>query len=56
MIKALELDEELGEAHAWLGYLKAFLDWDLAGAEREFKRALKLSSGSLDVYFFTQSI
>ncbi len=48
--KALELDDELGEAHASLGYLKFSLDWDLAGAEREFKRAVKLSPGSVDVY------
>jgi TolB-like protein/Tfp pilus assembly protein PilF len=50
VLKALELDEELGEAHASLGYLKFFLDWDFAGAEREFKRAIKLSPGSVDVY------
>jgi TolB-like protein/Tfp pilus assembly protein PilF len=50
VIKALELDEELGEAHASLGYLKMVFDWDLAGAEREFKRALTLSPGSVDVY------
>jgi TolB-like protein len=47
--KALELDEELGEAHAWLGYLKMIFDWDFAGGEHEFKRALKLSPGSVDV-------
>lgn len=52
VIKAIELDEELGEAHASLGYLRAFLDWDLADAEREFKRAVKLNPGSLDVYLF----
>ena len=50
VVKALELDEELGEAHASLGYLKFFLDWDFAGAEREFKRAVKLSPGNVDVY------
>ncbi len=49
--KALELDEELAEAHASLGYLKWVFDWDSAGAEHEFKRALKLSPGSGDVYF-----
>jgi TolB-like protein len=30
--KAIELDEELAEAHASLGFLKFFLDWDFAGA------------------------
>ena len=50
VMKALELDEELAEANASLGYLKLVFDWGLAGAERQFKRALKLSSGSGDVY------
>ncbi len=50
VMKALELDEELGEAHAQLGYLKMLFDWDLAGAEYEFNRALTLSPGSVDVY------
>jgi TolB-like protein/tRNA A-37 threonylcarbamoyl transferase component Bud32 len=49
--KALELDEDLGEAHASLGYLKMVFDWDFAGAEHEFQRALKLSPGSIDVDF-----
>jgi len=50
VMKALAFDEELGEAHAQLGYLKMLFDWDLAGAEHEFNRALKLSPGSVDVY------
>jgi len=49
VIKALKLDEELGEAHASLGFLKFVFDWDLAGAEREFKRAFELSPGNVDV-------
>jgi tetratricopeptide (TPR) repeat protein len=48
--KALELDKELGEAHAYLGYLKALFDWDFAGAERDFKHAIKLSPRNVDVY------
>jgi len=50
VIKALELDEELGEAHASLGYIKAIFDWDFAGAEQDFRRAIKLSPGSVDIY------
>jgi TolB-like protein/Tfp pilus assembly protein PilF/tRNA A-37 threonylcarbamoyl transferase component Bud32 len=50
VMKALELDDNLGEAHAQLGYLKMLFDWDFAGAEHEFERALKLSPGSVDVY------
>ena len=41
--KALELDETLAEAHASLAYTKAYYDWDWAGAEKEFKRALELN-------------
>jgi len=37
VIKALELNEELGEAHASLGYLKLVFDWDFSGAERELR-------------------
>ena len=41
--KALELDNELGEAHASLGFALFLYDWDFAGAEGEFLRALELS-------------
>jgi len=42
-IKALELDNELGEAHAVLAYTKVIYDWDWGGAEEGFKRALTLN-------------
>src|SRR5438067_1419204 len=42
-MKAIELDDSLAEAHAWLGYVKLTFDWDWAGAEREFQRALALN-------------
>lgn len=41
--KALQIDETLAEAHASLAYAKEEYDWDLAGAEREYKRAIELS-------------
>jgi DNA-binding winged helix-turn-helix (wHTH) protein/tetratricopeptide (TPR) repeat protein len=41
--KALELDEELGEAHASSGFFKFLYEWDFAGAESEFLRALALN-------------
>ncbi len=50
LIKALDLDDGLGEAHASLGYLKMVADWDPAGAEKELNRALTLSPSSVDVY------
>src|SRR3989441_7890720 len=36
------MDERLAEAHASLGRVKLFYDWDWAGAEIEFKRAIEL--------------
>ena len=47
---ALELDGELGEAHAVLGLLKTTHDFDWAGAEAEFNLALELSPGAADIY------
>ena len=41
--RALELDPSLGEAHASLGYIHHFYDWDLEAAEREYRRALELA-------------
>ena len=41
-LKALKIDEQLAEAHASLGRVKLFYDWDWAGAETEFKRAIEL--------------
>jgi len=41
--KALELDEELAEAHASLARNKIAFDWDWSGARREFERALELN-------------
>jgi len=35
----------LAEAHLALGYVKFRIDWDWAGAETEFKRALQLKPG-----------
>ena len=40
--KALEIDDTLAEAHASLGSIK-FFEWDWAGAEREFKRAIEIN-------------
>lgn len=41
--KALALDAGLGEAHASLALVLYYADWDLAGAEQEFRRAIQLS-------------
>ena len=41
--KAIELDDSQAEAHASLGYVRLTFDWDWAGAEQEFRRALELN-------------
>lgn len=43
--RAVTLDDSLAEAHAALAYVKFRIDWDWAGAEVEFKRALALKPG-----------
>jgi TolB-like protein/Flp pilus assembly protein TadD len=41
-IKALELDEDLAEAHVSLGYSALVYDWNYPEAEKEFSRAIQL--------------
>jgi tetratricopeptide (TPR) repeat protein len=41
--KALEINEQLAEAHASLADIKRFFDWDWAGAEREYRQAIELN-------------
>jgi tetratricopeptide (TPR) repeat protein len=41
--KALELDDQLGEAHAVLAYRTTHHDWDWELAEKQFQRALELN-------------
>jgi tetratricopeptide (TPR) repeat protein len=43
-LKALALDDTLAEAHTTLGAIRLFYDWDWAGAEDQFKRAIALNS------------
>jgi len=41
--KALDINDALAEAHASLGFIEWVYDWDWAGAETEFKRAIELN-------------
>ena len=43
VMKALELDDTLGEAHASMAHVLHNFDWDFPAAEREFKRAIELN-------------
>ena len=42
-MKALQIDPLLAEAHCNLGIAKFFHDWDWAGAEQDFKRAIEIN-------------
>lgn len=42
-LKALELDDQLAEAHASLGYILFYGDWNRSEAEKHFRRAVELN-------------
>ncbi len=44
-LHALDLDETVADAHAALGLVLNYHDWDWPGAEREYRRALELNPG-----------
>jgi Tfp pilus assembly protein PilF len=48
--RALELDPDLGEAHASLAQILFLFEWDWAGADAEFRRAVALAPGSEAVH------
>jgi len=53
--KAIELDEGLAEAHAALGGVLLWHDWDWPGAEREIRRALEINPDSVDALTHSQT-
>ena len=51
LVRALELDNTLAEAHAANAYIRAYYEWDWRAAEQEFRRALELRPNYADAYF-----
>jgi TolB-like protein/DNA-binding winged helix-turn-helix (wHTH) protein/Tfp pilus assembly protein PilF len=47
-LKAIEMDEQLAEAHLSMARIKQNYDWDWTGAEKECRRALELDPGNFD--------
>jgi serine/threonine protein kinase/TolB-like protein/cytochrome c-type biogenesis protein CcmH/NrfG len=47
--QALALDPNLAEAHAAMGWIKMSYDWDWAGADASYQRALALEPGNVTV-------
>src|SRR5579864_6039957 len=52
VLKALEIDDTLAEAHASLAFLRANHDWDWSGGEREFQRAIALNPDNAIAHFW----
>jgi len=49
-VRALEIDPNLGEAHASLGYTYLFHGWDWGGAKRELDRAVELNANDASAH------
>jgi DNA-binding winged helix-turn-helix (wHTH) protein/TolB-like protein/Tfp pilus assembly protein PilF len=48
--KALQIDDDLAEAHTVLGWTAFSYDWDWAAAEKEFRRAIQLNPGGAEAH------
>jgi len=55
-LKAIELDDSLAEAHSALATVKEDFDWDWAGAEQQYKRAIELNPGNSAVRAFYSNL
>ncbi len=49
--KALQLDDQLAEAHAVISVIRA-MEWDWPAAEKEFRRAIELNPGFVQAHLF----
>jgi TolB-like protein/Flp pilus assembly protein TadD len=54
--KAMTLDPQLAAAHVAAGVVHEFIDWDLVGAERDYRRALDLAPHSSDILSFLGNV
>jgi serine/threonine-protein kinase len=54
--RALALDSTLAEAHATLGFVHLFYDWDLGAAERELFHAIALDSTYASAYLWLMHV
>ncbi len=50
VLRAMELDTNLAEVHLALAMIKIYSDWNKAGAERSYKRALELNPSLVEAY------
>lgn len=54
--KALEIDDNLCEAHISLGVVKLKYEWNWQEAEREFKRAIEINPDNASAHFWYASL
>jgi tetratricopeptide (TPR) repeat protein len=50
--RAIELDEESSEAHHAMAVVKSWIDWDWAGAEREWRRVFELEPNGATMHAY----
>ena len=50
--KAIELDDSLADAHAILGFIIFWYDWDWNAADNQYKRAFELDPNNADAHTF----
>ena len=50
-LKAVELDETLAEAHATLGMIMFWYEWDWKAAEEQYRRAIEIDANSPEAHF-----
>lgn len=50
--RALALDDRLAEGHIARGMVRFLYDWDWAGAEQAYQRAIELNPGDADAHLF----
>jgi TolB-like protein/Flp pilus assembly protein TadD len=49
-LKALQVDDSLSEAHASLAFVELYYEWNWAGAEKSFRRAIELNPNYAPAY------
>ncbi len=50
--RAIEIDENLAEAHVSLGWIREYYDWDLVAAEAEFRKALEINPNNFVAHYW----
>ncbi len=49
--KAIQIDDQLVEAHAILGHILFWYEWNWSAAEKQYKRALELDANNTDALY-----